>query len=81
MATSERAPDTVIDIPAEHYEVARQYVMAIVARDRRAAFDAPYSHRLTASLWNRFFAEYVQASSGPYARRGRDAVRIALLRM
>jgi hypothetical protein len=55
--------------------------MAIVARDHRAAFDVPYCQRLTASLWNRFFAEYVQVSSGPYARRGRDAVRIALLRM
>lgn len=81
MATSDSAPDSVIDIPAEHYEVARQYVVAIVGRDRRAAFDSRYCQRLTASLWNRFFAEYVQVSSGPYARRGRDAVRIALSRM
>ena len=81
MATTSAAnPSQIIEIPAEHYDVARRYIVAIVTRDRRAALDAPYSRRLTDSLWNRFFAEYALVSSGPYARHGPDAVSIALSR-
>ena len=79
--TSADSPSNVIDIPAEHYDLARRYIVAIVKRDRRAALDGPYSRRLMDSLWNRFFAEYALISSGPYARRGRDVVGIALSRM
>jgi hypothetical protein len=79
--TSADGPSNVIDIAAEHYEVARRYIVAIVTRDRRAALDAHYSRRLTDSLWNRFFTQYALAASGPYARRGQDAVAIALSRM
>jgi hypothetical protein len=82
MTTSSPDPsDHVIDIPADQYDVARQYIAAIVARDRRAGLDLPYSRRLSTSLWNQFFAEYVRVSSGPYARRDREALRIALARM
>jgi hypothetical protein len=82
MATSKAGgPGNVIDIQAEHYDVARRYIVAIVARDRRAVLDAPYSRQLTDSLWNRFFAEYALVSSGAYARHGQDAVGIALSRM
>jgi hypothetical protein len=48
--TSADTPNGVIDIPAEQYDVARRYIVAIVERDRRAEFDWHYAQRLTSFL-------------------------------
>ena len=61
--------------------MAREYIVAIVSRDLRSAVDARHSRRLAASLWNQFFAEYASSSSSPYAKHGREAVRLALSRI
>ena len=58
MATDPAADATSItNIPAEYYDMAREYIVAIVSRDLRSAVDARHSRRLAASLWNQFFAE------------------------
>jgi hypothetical protein len=44
MATTDPVePTDVMDILADEYDVARQYIVAIVARDRRAALDVGYA--------------------------------------
>ncbi len=68
-------------IPAEDRDAARRYIAAIVARDRRASADSAFAALRRRQLWEQFEAEYGAAQTGPYARHGRAALRIALSRL
>jgi hypothetical protein len=81
MAASSGAPEALIEIPADQYEVARRYILAIIQRDRRASLDPGYAKRRTGELWDRFFLEYARVSTGYYARHDAEALRIALSRI
>jgi hypothetical protein len=71
----------VVDIPANEYEVARRYIVAIVQRDRLARVSDRSAARRTTELWERFFKEYERVSTGHYARHQGEALRIALSRI
>ncbi len=77
-AIAESAP---IDIPPEAREAASLYIAAIVGRDRHASDDPGFAAWRTRELWEQFGAEYRGVASGPYARRGHAALRIALGRL
>lgn len=73
--------------PADDAEIAEQDVIAatryIDAIIRREASDpkSAASADLRRELWDRFVAEYRYVSTGPYARRGGAALRLALSRI
>jgi hypothetical protein len=77
-AVADPTPD---GIPAEDCVAASRYIAAIVARDPRAAGDPGFAARLTRQLWDRFGIEHRSIASGPYARQGHVALRIALGRL
>jgi hypothetical protein len=68
-------------IPTEHREAAARYIAEIARRDPLAFLGPEYEAERVSELWDRFVDAYRAASSGAYARHGRDAVRIALARL
>ena len=70
-----------IAISVEDREAASRYIAAIVARDRHASDDPAFAAWRTRDLWHRFGAEYRTVATGPYARHGHGALRIALGRL
>jgi hypothetical protein len=70
-----------VGLPVDDREAASRYIAAIVARDRRAAADARFAAWRAHQLWDRFWVEYEAVATGPYARHGGAALRIALDRL
>jgi hypothetical protein len=68
-------------IPVADREAASRYIAAIVSLDRRARGDAGFAAWRTRQLWDQFGAEYAAVATGPYARHGQAALRIALGRL
>jgi hypothetical protein len=74
-AVAEAAP---IGIPVEHRDAASRYIAAIVASDARASADPRFAALRTRQLWEQFGREHAAVATGPYARHGQAALRIAL---
>jgi hypothetical protein len=72
------APPVNIIIPAAHRDAATRYIAAILRRDCVALPGDAFVAARTRELLARFESDYVSLSHGPYARRGADALRIAL---
>ena len=77
-ATSVGSESTGIVIPEEHRAAATRYIAEIARRDALAFLGSDYEAERTRELWNQFVAAYESVAFGPYARRGRDAIIIAL---
>jgi hypothetical protein len=67
-----------IVIPEAHREAATRYIVAIIGRDPLALVGDTHVESRTHELWARFETDYRSLHQGPYARRGADALRIAL---
>ena len=74
------AEEAPIDLPVDR-TAATRYIAAIVARDRLASHDTHFAAWRARQLWDQFCADYQAAATGPYARCGGDALRIALGRL
>lgn len=72
---------TTLEIPAEHREAAARYIAEIARRDAHARLGPEYEAERAGELWETFLATYQAVSTGPYAKRGTDAIRIALGRL
>jgi hypothetical protein len=82
METRTSAPEaTTVVIPAAHREAATRYIAAIVRRDPLAMLGQSFIESRTGELLDAFAATYANVVSGPYARHGADAMRIALARL
>jgi hypothetical protein len=68
-------------IPAEHLAVALRYIDAIVLHDPVCRLSEALTASRRQELMDRFEADYRVLNFGPYARRGMDALRIALGRL
>jgi len=68
-------PVTPVGISPEEERRARAYIWAIVAR---ADLSADELEAETGRLWKRFGDTYAALTTGPYAKSGYDAFRIAL---
>jgi hypothetical protein len=70
-----------LTIPDAHRQAAERYIAAILRRDP-AALLGPDAHRARSrELLAEFEFHYRRVGHGPYARRGPDALRIALGRL
>jgi hypothetical protein len=76
--TSVSTGSTGISIPAEHAAAATRYIAEIARRDALAFLGPDYEAERTSQLWDQFVTAYESVAFGPYARRGRDAIIIAL---
>ena len=66
-------------IQADHREAARRFIEAIVAGDATCRLlGEPHATAESERLWDRFIERYAEIVSGPYAKHGADALRIAL---
>jgi hypothetical protein len=65
-------------IPVAHREAAERYVAVIVSREPEALLGGAFIETRKRELLDRFEADYMSLSRGPYARHGADALRIAL---
>ena len=72
---------TEVTIPEEHRDSANRYIEAIARRDPFAFLGPDYVAMRASELWDEFIAHYGTLQRGPYAKHGRDAVRIALGRL
>lgn len=70
-----------IQIPEEHREAATRYIAEIARRDPLAFLGPAYEAERASELWDCFVDFYQTVSTGPYAKRGGDAIRIALGRL
>lgn len=62
-----------------HVEAARRFIAAIVAGDAACRLlGEPHVTAESERLWDRFIDRYAAVVSGPYAKHGSDALRIAL---
>jgi hypothetical protein len=80
-ATTTQSQATDFSIPVAHREAAERYIAAIVRRDPIHLVGGPFEDARTKELIGRFEADYANVGSGPYARHGADALRIALGRL
>jgi len=63
----------------EHMAAARRFIAAIVAGDQLIRLlGEPHALAEAERLWDQFLERYGAVTSGPYARHGPDALRIAL---
>jgi hypothetical protein len=69
------------EIPAEHREAAARYIAEIARRDALAKLGPEFEAERAGELWETFVATYRSVSTGPYAKRGTDAIRVALGRL
>ena len=68
-----------IELDAGHQAAAHRYIEAIVRGDRAAALLGPeFQAREMERLWGTFVERYEAVTSGPFSKRGQDALRIAL---
>ena len=74
------APPDDAEIAEQDEIAAMRYIDAIVAREPGGPTSASAAD-LRRALWDRFVAEYRTVSTGPYARRGGAALRLALARI
>jgi hypothetical protein len=66
-------------VPSAHTDAARDFIAAILAIDPLCRLiGEPHLTAEAERLWNRFIDGYSAAVSGPYAKHGADALRIAL---
>ena len=72
---------TAVTINDEHRDSASRYIEAIARRDPLAFLGPEYLAVRTSELWDTFMATYQAVQQGPYAKHGRDAVRVALGRL
>lgn len=70
-----------VAIPAAHRDAAVRYISEIARREPLAFLGPDYEAERTSELWDRFVASYAAITAGPYAKHGRDAIRIALGRL
>jgi hypothetical protein len=73
-------PPTVEISQLEH-EAAASYISAIVAHDACSSMGIGFAELRTRQLTEQFVAAYTAVATGPYARRGNDALRLALGRI
>ena len=73
--TTRQTEDTLTE---EFRDSAARYIDAIARRDPRANLGPDYVAYRASELWDTFIANYAAVQLAPYARHGRDAVRIAL---
>jgi hypothetical protein len=77
-STSVTTESAGIVIPDEHRAAATRYIAEIARRDALTFLGPDYEAERTSELWDQFVAAYGRVAFGPYARRGRDAIIIAL---
>jgi hypothetical protein len=79
MATATETTSAAELIGAAHIEAAGRYISAILAGDPLTGIlGETYAIAESERLWDRFVMGYADVVSGPYARHGADALRIAL---
>ena len=78
---TEVTPVTTFEIPTEHREAAARYIAEIARRDAVAELGPEYEAERAGDLWETFVVTYKAVATGPYAKRGADAIRIALSRL
>ncbi len=77
MTASVSAP--AFAVPEDHLLAARRYIDAIVATDRLVeVLGDGYADERRGRLESQYVETYGLVASGPYARRGDDAHRIAM---
>ena len=69
-----------IAISAEERDAVTRYIAAIVAHDTHGS-EAVDAVERTRALWAEFMTAYTDVATGPYARRGDAAMRLALGRI
>jgi hypothetical protein len=74
------APQSIA-ISAPEREAAGRYISAIIAHDRLTSRSTDLAELRTRQLMDQFVAAYTAVTTGPYARRGSDALRLALSRL
>jgi hypothetical protein len=74
------APQSIA-ISSQEREAAGRYISAIIARDLRGSAGNYGAELRTRQLMDQFVAAYTAVATGPYARRGSDALRLALGRL
>lgn len=67
-----------VSMPAADRDAALRYISEIAHRDPLAFLGPEYEAERSSDLWDRFVATYVAVTTGPCARHGRDAIRVAL---
>lgn len=77
-STSVSTESAGIVIPDEHRAAATRYIAEIARRDALTVLGPDYEAERTSELWDQFVTAYESVAFGPYARRGRDAIIIAL---
>ena len=79
MTTATTTLDAVEKIERTHLEAASRFIDAIVQRDPLTALlGHEYRTGESERLWDRFIERYTDVASGPYAKHGMDALRVAL---
>jgi hypothetical protein len=73
-------PPTV-EISLHEREAAACYISAIIAREASTLPLSDYAELRKRLLTEQFVAAYTAVATGPYARRGGDALRLALGRI
>jgi len=80
-ATATQPQPIEVTIPEAHREAAERYIAAIVRRDPVCLVGTDAVSRRCRELLAEFEFHYRRVGHGPYARRGADALRIALGRL
>lgn len=79
MATATETTGVPELISPDHIEAAGRYIAAILAGDPLTAIlGEAYTIAESERLWDRFVSRYADVVSGPYAKHGADALRVAL---